>query len=134
MVWCTQLCAVTIRSHSGSIALEAENPPPHDQAFYQQPKKNKEYSILVDPLSYAAKPQSEILLKCFADVGEKCGENLAKNFSPILVLQFPGEVAARNFTKNCRQIRLGVKQNSFTARLWELGATTFSVLVKLTFE
>ena len=26
-------------------------------------------------------PESEILAKCFADMGEKCGENLVKNFT-----------------------------------------------------
>ena len=47
-------------------------------------------------ICYAEK--SEILAKVFADMGEKRGENLAKNFAGF-VLQFPGKVAARNFTK-----------------------------------
>ena len=41
-----------------------------------------------------------------------------EKFRHIFVLQFPGEVAARNFKKNWRQIRLAVKQKSFTAKLW----------------
>ena len=50
-------------------------------------------------------PESEILAKFFA-------KNAAKKwriFLPIFVLQFPGKVGARNFTKNWRQIRLAVK-------------------------
>ena len=47
-------------------------------------------------------------------------------FSPIFVLQFPGKVGARNFMKNPREVSRAEKQNSFTARLWELwGAISF---------
>ena len=34
------------------------------------------------------------------------------------------KVGARNFRKNPRQIPRAMKQNSFTAKLWELGGTT----------
>ena len=46
-------------------------------------------------------PESDVLAKCFADTGEKCGENLAKNFADSHpgFLQYPGKLAARNFTK-----------------------------------
>ena len=63
--------------------------------------------------------------RIFANIGEKCGEKLAK-FSPIFVLQLPRKVGAKNFTKNPRLIPQAMKQNFFTARLWELGGTTLS--------
>ena len=61
--------------------------------------EKKKFVFIIWPLSFAPKsPESEILAKCFADMGEECGEIWRKT-SPILVLQFSGEVAARNLTK-----------------------------------
>ena len=53
---------------------------------------------MVFPLSLAI-PQSEVLAKFFEEIGEKCGEILAKffvDFRPSI----PGKMAAKNFTKN----------------------------------
>ena len=50
--------------------------------------------------------------KFWRNVSPTWAKNAAKKwriFSPIFVLQFPGKVVARNFTKNWRQIRLVVK-------------------------
>ena len=58
-------------------------------------------------------PESEILAKCFADMGEKCGKNLAKHFA-----DFRPSISRRSGRK---KIRVAVKQIFFTARLWELG-------------
>ena len=65
--------------------------------------------------------ESELLAKNLADMGEDAAKTW-RFFAPILVLQFPGKVGARDFTKNPRQISRAQKQIFFTARLWELGA------------
>ena len=65
-------------------------------------------------------PENKILVKIFTDIGE----NLAKETSPIVVLQFPRKVATRKFTKNPRQFPRATKEKSFIARLWELEGTT----------
>ena len=57
--------------------------------------------------------ESEILAKIFADMGEKCGENLAENLADFR-LPISGKLAARNLTKNPRQIQRAMKLNSFT--------------------
>ena len=54
-------------------------------------------------------PESEIQAKLFADIGEKCGENLAKMLQ-IFVLRFPGKMGARNFTKNPRNFSRATKK------------------------
>ena len=49
--------------------------------------------------------------KFWRNVSPTWAKNVAKfgeKISPIFILQFPGEVAARNFTKNWQQIRLSV--------------------------
>ena len=56
-------------------------------------------------------PESELLAKFFADMGEKCSEKMA-----IFVFQFPGKVGAKNFTKKWRQIRLAVNNFFFSRR------------------
>ena len=63
-------------------------------------------------------PKSEVHAKLFADTGEKRGELFSKIFADF-VLQFPGKVAARNFTKNLPTFHEKKKQNSFTVRFWE---------------
>ena len=56
-------------------------------------------------------PESEIQVKFFADTGEKRGGG-KRNILQIFVLEFPGKVAARNFTKNPPHFPRGTKQNS----------------------
>ena len=44
-------------------------------------------------------PESEILAKCFADMGEKCGEKNGESFRRIFILRFPrksSEVAKKS--------------------------------------
>ena len=53
--------------------------------------------------------ESDILAKFFRRHERKMRRKKWRNVSPIFVLQFPGKVVARNFTKNWRQIRLVVK-------------------------
>ena len=67
------------------------------------------------------------------DISPISAKNVAQiwqRFLPIFVLPFPGKVGARNFTKNPRPVSRPTKQNSFTARLWELGGPTFSERAK----
>ena len=56
----------------------------------------------------------------FAPMWAKNAAKIWRNFSPIFVLQFPGKVGARHFTKIPRQISRAKKQNSFTATLFSL--------------
>ena len=56
------------------------------------------------PFVMPKSPESEILAKFFAGMSEKRGENSAKNVCRFSFLPFPGKEAARNFTKNPRQI------------------------------
>ena len=69
-------------------------------------------------------PESEILAKSFADMGEKCGENLAKNFA-----DFRPSISRRSGHKKLHE-KLAANsagretKSSFTARLWELGGAT----------
>ena len=72
-------------------------------------------------LDYAQKSRERnTQAKVFTDIGEKRGQNWPEKM-PIFVLQFPGKVATRNFTENPPQVPRGRKQNSFRARLSELG-------------
>ena len=59
-------------------------------------------------------PQNEVLAKFFEEIGEKCGEIL-RNFSQIFVLQFPGKMAAKNFTKDPAHFPRCTKLSFFTA-------------------
>ena len=74
---------------------------------------------------YAAKPESDMSAKKVCRHARNMWQRFTKKEKtlPIFVLRFPGKVAARNFTKDPRQIPGAMKQNSFTERLWELGST-----------
>ena len=54
-------------------------------------------------------PESEIQAKFIADTGEKSSEISAKNIADY-ALEFPGKVAARNFTKNPPHFHEGPNQ------------------------
>ena len=74
------------------------------------------------PFCYAETPQERTYFSLtWAENAEKISEFFRRSF----VLQFPGKVCARTSTKNHRQSARAMKQNSFTARLWKLGGTTF---------
>ena len=53
-------------------------------------------------------PESEILAKFFTDMGEKCGEKMAKIFADFRP-SISRKSGRKHFTKNWRQIRLAVK-------------------------
>ena len=57
-------------------------------------------------------PRAKFLRNFSKRSAEKCGEILAK-FSQIFVLQFPGKMAAKNFTKNPRHFPRCTKLNFF---------------------
>ena len=63
--------------------------------------------LVTQRVSYVGKPR------------ERNSGKILRHFRPSI----SRKSGARNFTKNWRQIRLAVKQTSFTARLWEFGGT-----------
>ena len=80
---------------------------------------------------YAHSPQSEIQVKFWKNFSRRLTKNAAKfwrNFPLIFVLQFPGKLATRYFTRIPPHIRTSnstrLNQNSFTAILWELVGPT----------
>ena len=84
----------------------------------KRPKLNDQTRVLVGP----AIPQSEVLAKFLKEICEQCGEILAKFFADF-ILQFPGKMAAINFTKNPRHFRTARNQVFFffSLQLWGLG-------------
>ena len=66
------------------------------------------YGDIPPQILVPAMPQSEVLAKFLRGIGDKCGEILAE-LPQILVLQFPGKMAAKKFTKNPRHFPLCAK-------------------------
>ena len=69
-------------------------------------------------------PQSEVLAKFFEEIGEKCGE-FWRNVSQIFVLQFPGKMAAKYFTKILDIFHGAPNSVFFTVQIWGPRGPTF---------
>ena len=66
-------------------------------------------------------------MRNFSRTRAKNAAKIWRKILQIFALEFPGKVAARNFTKNPPHFPRETKHNSFTARFWEGGAPSFCV-------
>ena len=74
------------------------------------------------PIVLTEKPRVRNSGEIFADMGEKCGEKMAKLFA-----DFRPSISRKSERKKFHEklaTNSAVKSNSFTARLWEFGGTT----------
>ena len=70
------------------------------------------------PFTLCQEAPSAKFWRIFSPTRVKNVAKIWRKISPMFVLQFPGEVAARNFTKNWRQIRLVVTPHCKTLGAW----------------
>ena len=103
--------------------------------LHQQTLKRRSIVFLKERISYAHSSPERNSGKIFGRKSQGDLTNAVKflwNFSLIFVLQFPGKLAAWNFTQIPPHIRISnstrLNQNSFTAILWELLGRKFPSL------
>ena len=60
-------------------------------------------------------PQSEFWAIFLQETGQKCSDCFCRLFLQIFILEFPGIIAARNFTENLRHVPQCTPKSSFTA-------------------
>ena len=91
--------------------------------YHHESQDRTEWTFAVSLLAIGffrrRRSESEILAKVFAEVGEKRGETLAKLFADFRPL-ISRKSGRNEFHDNSRRISRAKKDNSFTARLWEL--------------